>query len=1113
MNRKKSQWLAQASSVAFATLAVTVMAGSAQAQQTAIDVQVPPPPGHTPVYSTWDEGDRIWRDYYWYVPEGGGDIHGYCLSQSFSTYNPEGTPQARGSARTAPNGLCNRNEFGVFTPGRAPWDRENTLSIQADHSASRAVAGPGVSEDSQIGAILDGRTGDDRDGDGNVIGDALNWFFCGLFPGPLCSQGEGGSRAAAFAGETSRMSNSPLSAVLSRHAAEAEDVPAMVGGSTFVNILVQEVGGGSFYCTGTLVNRRQVLTSAVCFEGVSVQSISVLLDDSDPDIYFPAMSVTIHAGYDPITFENNDALITLATSELWTEVDDDTSWLDPDLATWVDGLDPFVERHAVAGDGYWHDASHWELGDIPENDEADGSVVVTDLYVAPELYEVHLDAAGRTIIQQDESADAVYVFSGATLEIEETGSLFLDTGLGLQGGEVLLDGLMIGQTLRLESGRFIVGETGFYYDFSPYFSDGTHQNGAWLEIHGDFLTDWLHQTDGVTYVGENGVYFDWLGSLIEGGELVIDGVYDTGSFMQSGGLTYVGETGLLYDEEGETYIGGGQLLVDGVLDTLALEFAGAMVGGNGLISAPLGVYQIGGVLAPGWSSPGRAPRPDGVLSIDGNFEQFDGQLALISDGQSMSRLHVAGSAHLDGIITVSWGDRPLRGAQFTFLQADGGLLGLDVELIQAELSPVLSLQLGSSSHAAWLDVVAADYAGFAQTDQQRAVGAALDAAMGTSLPSGDLADVAMMLDYLPSSGDLQTALQSLNPSDLYGMDRMSEGLTRSLGDVVSGRLGHFRSGRHGGASSASPAASQLASSRPDAGMLMAALRASTAVHGQTGQDGLNDETAVYVVSEMGRGETELPNGAMDIDQSRIVLGVDHEFAPGWLLGGNVSLSEYTAERTGARVQGEAVSVTGYAGFAKGLWYGSAYAGFSRTDLEFRRTATVGTFSAVALGDTEADQWHGGFDLGAGFDLGGLTAGPVLTLRHGESEIEAYQETGLGSFNASIAARGDDRTVLGTGVRAFMDAQTSLGTWSVDGEVSWQQDVSAGDGPARASLAVAPSQVFDVIGPDADARFVSLSLGVSLQASDRLALGVRLRSDLDRADGDSHAASVAASWRF
>ena len=104
-------------------------------------------------------------------------------------------------------------------------------------------------------------------------------------------------------------------------------------------------------------------------------------------------------------------------------------------------------------------------------------------------------------------------------------------------------------------------------------------------------------------------------------------------------------------------------------------------------------------------------------------------------------------------------------------------------------------------------------------------------------------------------------------------------------------------------------------------------------------------------------------------------------------------------------------------------------------------------------------------------------------------------------------------VLGTGVRAFLDAQTGLGTWSVDGEVSWLQDISAGDDPARASLAVASGQVFDVIGPDADERFVSLSLGVSLQASDRLALGVRLRSDLDRADGDSHAASVAASWRF
>ena len=38
---------------------------------------------------------------------------------------------------------------------------------------------------------------------------------------------------------------------------------------------------------------------------------------------------------------------------------------------WIEGLDPFIERHALAGDGYWHDAAHWEYGDIPENDRGE----------------------------------------------------------------------------------------------------------------------------------------------------------------------------------------------------------------------------------------------------------------------------------------------------------------------------------------------------------------------------------------------------------------------------------------------------------------------------------------------------------------------------------------------------------------------------------------------------------------------------------------------------------------------------------------------------------------------------------------------------------------------
>ncbi|MAC39495.1 MAG: hypothetical protein CMH93_08230 [Oceanicaulis sp.] len=86
-----------------------------------------PPEGGTIVYTTWQPERRIWMEFYWVVPEGYGDAHGVCLSQSYSTFS-SAEPEARGSLRNQPLSFCNRNEYGELEPGRAPWDRANRRS-------------------------------------------------------------------------------------------------------------------------------------------------------------------------------------------------------------------------------------------------------------------------------------------------------------------------------------------------------------------------------------------------------------------------------------------------------------------------------------------------------------------------------------------------------------------------------------------------------------------------------------------------------------------------------------------------------------------------------------------------------------------------------------------------------------------------------------------------------------------------------------------------------------------------------------------------------------------------------------------------------------------------
>ncbi len=1084
-------------------MALALAVPSMALAQTDVSSPVDAPEHHDKVYTTWDEGDRLWRDFYWYVPEGGSDANGICVSQSFSTFNDANTPEARGSQRLQPNSFCNRDDFGTYTPGRAPWDRTTTIEVQSDHTESRPASDMVSSDDSGLGAILDGHEGKNDD-EGDTGGDVVSWF-CGLFSIPGC-----GSRQAPVTVTPHRLPVQTMTDVIADLAGAPDGAPPPAAQSTFVSLLVEDTGGGTFYCAGTLVNRRQIVTSAVCFEGADVASVTVLLDDLDASIAFPAMSVTVHPGYDNFTFENNLALVTLATSQLWTEVDEDDTGFYGDEADWIDSLDPFVERHALAGDGYWHDDTHWVVGDIPENDAPDGTVIVTDFQVVPELYEVHLDAAGTTIVQQDEHADAVYVFEGATLEIEEAGSLFLDTGLGLSGGAVQVDGFLIGQTLQLQSGRFTVGETGLYYDFSPFGSGGTVNSGAQLEIRGDFMTDWLHQTDGLTYVAETGVYFDWNGALIEGGDVVIDGVFDTAGFLQTGGTTFVRETGTLYDFEGDTQIVDSILQVDGVLDTLELFALDATLHGNGEILAPLGVYQLGGMMAPGLRAGGM---PGDSLTIDGDYYLMDGALSTLIGETGTNHLNVTGEAGLEGYLHVNFYTAPLRNEEHVFLNAQDGIAFLDLDILASDYSPFIGFDIVSDETSAALRVVGADYGDIAETDQQRAVASALMTAYGDEVPTGALRDLAMTLDYLPSAGELRSALQSLNPSDAYGADRLGEDLTRRLGDTVANRLVLLQSGRHGGLETARLQGYQLAANSRDNRRIRSALKAATDIHGGETDPGINDRTAIYVAGEYAWGDTVLPNGRADLDRSDLIVGLDHEIAPGRMLGANLTLTDYTSERAGLRIEGEGFALTGYGGFVEGPWYGSGYLGYSQADFDLARTVAAGAAVQTLYGETGSDDWHAGLDIGAGFDLGALAAGPVLTVRHGESEIDAYREDTTSLLGADMAARGDDRTFLGLGARAATRQSFAGGQVHADAQLTWQQDVSAGEGAGWASLHSAPDSAFAVVGPQRENGFASLAVGLAFDARDNLSVEARFQGDFDRADGDRNSASLALSWRF
>ncbi|WP_147422635.1 autotransporter outer membrane beta-barrel domain-containing protein [Maricaulis maris] len=696
-----------------------------------------------------------------------------------------------------------------------------------------------------------------------------------------------------------------------------------------------------------------------------------------------------------------------------------------------------------------------------------------------------LDATGEalTIADGERVVDGYELFESATvdadgrLNITLDGFLELEDGLTLEGGEVYLDGILLAEAMTLNGGRFTVAEEGLYFDYSADYEGGITLNSGELVILGGLLTDWLMQTDGSTYVGPDGVYFDWEGAVINGGALQIAGIFDTDTLLQTGGSTWVEPGGLLYVASGETFLMNSDIRVDGLLDTVDLYLSNTDLSGSGAIFAGGNTVMFGGSIRPG--------RLDGVggeaLYLESDLFLRDGVIEVDLSAEGIDTLMVYGSADIDAEIRLNLDPnyQPLRGSRFTVVETAFGVASNNSSLTAPSPSPVLSYVLGVTDSAIGVELQAAPYASFAGSDQQRAVATALDAALSGGASDAGLQELAHALDYRPDLASLQDALQSASPSDTFAMDRLGFGISRAMADLVSQR---------------------------------GSLARDAAGAGEAGV-ALSERATAYFDLRQQWGSTRLPNDRFDIQERHGALGIDFRLSQHGMVGAAFSFSDYGAGRDGGYVQGEAVTLLGYVSLAKDSWYGQAYAANSWLDFDLSRRLVVRDAIDVAQAGVEADQFSAGFEMGAAMDLGAVSVGPVFQVQHGRARFDSYTEQGSGAFDAHLAGRDADETLVGLGGRVDGRHATALGVLELQGELGWYQDMSAGNALAYADLEGAPSAQFQVPNTSHDDGFAALDLGVRLKPNALTVIAVSLNADFGRGSDPRHGAQLSISRRF
>ena len=212
------------------------------------------------------------------------------------------------------------------------------------------------------------------------------------------------------------------------------------------------------------------------------------------------------------------------------------------------------------------------------------------------------------------------------------------------------------------------------------------------------------------------------------------------------------------------------------------------------------------------------------------------------------------------------------------------------------------------------------------------------------------------------------------------------------------------------------------------------------------------------------------------------VGVDYAFAPGWLVGGAVSVGNTLQSfSSGGSFQQNEFAVSAYAAYLGRPFWTDMIASAGYIDDNVDRIVPIGIAQIANTGATNGSNLSLAAEGGYNFQSGAVTHGPLAGMLLQRVHIDGYTETdqfaAVGGFTAlSFANQNRNSAVTELGYQASMQ----FGKWSPFAKLTWDHEFAGAGRMVTASLTTiaAPSYYRPAVIPGTD--WITLSAGTSVR---------------------------------